>query len=128
MNFVDAAAALLLNLSGCAHAADPIVPDRFVAHWAGSPDACGSKADDLALRIGAKHIEYWESQGPIRASVTRGNEIALIAELHGEGEAWLATASFTLSDDGLQLVDRTTIPGREVVRHRCPGTAATRPN
>ena len=107
---------------------DVAVPERFVGTWAGSPTSCGSDADDLALRLTSHHITYWESEGPIRAVVVRGNEIALIAELSGEGETWLSTAKFELSPGGRMLTDSISIAGKEVVRHRCPQSVGTRPN
>lgn len=105
------------------------VPDQYIGQWAGRPESCGSDADDLTLRISKERIAYWESEGPILASVSRGaRDLALIIELSGEGETWLATAKFELSADGQQLVDSTTIPGESIVRHRCPAVAAARPN
>jgi hypothetical protein len=121
-------ATLLLPLSALA-GSDMAVPDRFIGHWAGSPDYCGSDADDLILRIAPHHITYWESDGPIKAVVVRGDtEIALISELSGEGETWLATAQFTLSPDGNQLMDNTTVPGTELVRYKCSGAVGARSN
>ncbi len=104
------------------------VPERFVGTWSGSPTSCDSDADDLVLRLSSHHISYWESDGPIRAVVVRGNEIALIAELSGEGETWLNTAMFKLSQNGRTLTDNISIPGKEVVRYRCSESVATRPN
>lgn len=107
-----------------AHGPPASVPERFVGHWAGSPEACGSDTDDLILRIAPGHITYWESDGPIRAVVARAaDEIALIAELSGEGETWLSPVRFRLSADGRRLIDETSIPGNEVVRYRCPQVA-----
>ena len=122
-------ATLLLPLPSLADDDMVAVPDRFVGHWAGSLDSCGSDADDLILRIAPHHIAYWESAGPIKAVVVRGDtEIALISELSGEGETWLSTAKFTLSQDGRQLIDNTTVPGQELVRYKCSGTIGTRSN
>jgi hypothetical protein len=122
-------ATLLLPLSALAGSDMPTVPDRFVGQWAGSPDSCGSDADDLTLRIAPHHITYWESDGPIKAVVVREDtEIALISELSGEGETWLSTAQFTISRDGSQLIDNTTVPGKELVRYKCSGAVATRSN
>ena len=121
MRFAVTIATLALVFDATSAAANSAVPAQFVGYWAGSPELCGSDSDDLILHISEKHISYWESNGPIRAVVTRGsNEIALIAELSGEGETWLATASFTLSTDGRRLLDSTTVPGQTVVRYRCP--------
>jgi hypothetical protein len=122
-------ATLLLPLSALAGSDMATVPSRFVGQWAGSPDSCGLDADDLTLRIAPRHITYWESDGPIKAVVVRADtEIALIFELSGEGETWLSTAQFTLSRDGSQLVDNTTVPGTELVRYKCSGAVGTRSN
>jgi len=129
MRFIVAITALLLSVPLLASSTAAVVPDRFVGDWAASPISCGSDADDLLLRIEAHHIFYWESNGPIKAAVTRGNdEIALILELSGEGETWLATAQFKLSEDGRRLIDNTTVSGKEVVRYRCQTPIGTRPN
>jgi hypothetical protein len=122
-------ATLLLPLSALAGSGIATVPDRFIGQWAGSPDSCGSDSDDMILRIGPDHIGYWESEGTIKAVVVRGdNEIALISEMSGEGETWLSTAKFTLSQDGRQLIDNTSVPGREFMRYKCSGAVGTRSN
>lgn len=122
-------ATLLLTFSAIAASDVAGVPDRFVGRWAGSVDSCGSDADDLTLRIAPHHITYWESDGPIKAAVVRGDsEIALISELSGEGETWLSTVQFKLSRDGSQLIDDTTVPGKRLVRYKCSGKADTRSN
>ncbi len=122
-------ATLLLPPSVVAGSDMTTVPDRFVGQWAGSPSSCGSDADDLTLHIAPHHITYWESDGPIKAVVVRGDtEIALIVELSGEGETWLSTAQFTLSQDGGQLIDNTTVLGKDLVRYRCSGSVGTRSN
>ena len=129
MRLATAFAALLTSASVGASSGAPRVPDQYIGHWAGRPESCGSGADDLALRISQNRIAYWESEGPILASVARGTrDLALIIELSGEGEAWLATAKFELSADGQQLIHSTTLPGGSVVRYRCPTVAAARPN
>lgn len=127
---VLATASLALSLAAMTSTESQSVPDPFVGSWAGSAASCGSDADDLALRIDKKRIVYWASQGPIIAVVSRGtDEVALIADLTGEGQTWLATAKLTLSADGSRLIDSTTVPGTEVVRFRCqPVAEAARPN
>lgn len=122
-------AALLFPFQILASNGEATVPTRFTGYWAGSPDSCGSDADELILRITPRHIYYWESDGPIKAVVVRGgNEIALISELSGEGETWLSTANFKLSQDGRKLIDDTTVPGQEVVRYKCTGSVGKRSN
>ena len=129
MRTASAIAALLLPLSAFAGSHGANVPDRFLGYWAGSPDSCGSDADDMILRIARQHISYWESEGPIIAVVTRGEtEIALISELSGEGETWLSTAKFKLSQDGRQLIDDMSVPGQQFVRYKCSRTVGTRSN
>lgn len=110
-----------LLLSPCALASESVadVPARFVGLWAGSPDACGSDADDMVLRIAPRHIAYWESEGPILAVVVQRNEIAVISELSGEGETWLSTATFTLSDDGRRLSGSGIDSAEPWTRYRC---------
>lgn len=126
MRYIFAIALLCTPLSLAAGESEPTVPDLFVGSWAGSVSSCGSASDDLALHIGSRHITYWESQGPIKAVVVRGREIALIAELSGEGQTWLATAKFTVSAHGSLLVDRTSVPGKRIVRYRCPDPVGER--
>ncbi len=120
-------AALLLSFPALAtHAA--VVPDRFVGHWAGSREACGSDADDLILRITPGRLVYWESEGTVTAVVLHAeNRISLTAELHGEGDTWRATMRYTLSADGKQLIDGTSDPGRKIVRYRCPAPMQAAP-
>lgn len=98
----------------------PRVPDQFVGTWAGSPDACGTNADDMTIKISARLITYWESEGVVRAAVVRGNhEIAIISEMSGEGQSWLSSVIFKLSKDGKKLIDSTTVPGEEFIRYKC---------
>lgn len=101
------------------HPATPTVPERFQGEWNQVPEHCGTAMNDSRLRIGADGIQYYESRGPIRAAVASGrDELALIVELSGEGETWLATEHFRLSPDGRTL---TTVgePGNPLVRMRC---------
>ena len=125
MQAIVLALALAMSLSPQGGAS---VPARFVGNWAGDPASCGSGADDLVLRVSPHRISFWESAGPIRAAVVRGDEIALIAELSGEGETWLSAMKFEISPDGRMLTDTVSIPGKEVVRYRCPESTGTRPN
>ena len=113
--------ALLLSSPALVRASEVAIPSQFVGEWASSREHCGSASDDMALRISKNHVSQWESGGPILAVVVRGrSEVAFIAELSDEGETWLATYSFKLSSDGLQLVD--TSPASAKVRFKCPPT------
>jgi hypothetical protein len=104
-----------------------IVPERFRGVWASSPRSCASD-DDLKIRLDAGHVSFWESSGPIRSVVAQSDEIAITAELSGEGQTWLWASTFRLSTDGLTPVGPTSGVGAEVVRYRCPGPVDPRPN
>jgi hypothetical protein len=105
------------------------VPGRFLGIWAGNLAECGRDEDNLNLRLEGDYISYWESGGPIKSIVVRGSdEIAMIAELSGEGETWLATPQFRLSPEGDRLIDESTTPGEKVVRYRCPPSISPRSN
>lgn len=107
--------------AGAAMAAErrEAMPARFAGEWVADLKHCGTGRDDARLRLDADRIRFHESSGPIRAVVARGEfEIALIAELSGEGETWLACHRFRLSADHKQLTDATGEAG--LVRHRCP--------
>ena len=95
------------------------VPARFLGEWNSSLKQCGTDRNDSRLRLDADRIRFHESGGPIRAVVTQGElELALIVELSGEGETWLACNRFRLSADHEQLIDVTG--DAEFVRYRCP--------
>lgn len=112
----------LLLASPHATSADLVstVPDRFLGEWNASLSDCGTDKNDSRLLIGKDHITYWESDGPIKAVVSEGRyEIALILHLSGEGETWIATEHFKLSQDGRELTS-VNLPGDGFVRRRCP--------
>ena len=103
-------------------AAEPVnsIPAQFLGEWNAVIADCGTGNNDSVLKIKANHISYWESDGPIKAVVVHGRyEVALIAELSGEGQTWLTTAQFKLSPGQDKLVS-TTVPGSDFVRYRCP--------
>ncbi len=94
------------------------VPSSFQGEWNANLEHCGTDPND-SLRVSADSIRFYESGGPIRAVVTQGAfEMALIAELSGEGETWLSYQHFRLSADHTYLTDVTD--DSEFVRYRCP--------
>lgn len=96
------------------------VPARFQGAWSASPKPCGDETDDSRLVIEPARIRFYESGGAIAAVVTKGeSDLALIAELSGEGETWLAYTHFRLSADGKTLTD-VTDESTPMARHRCP--------
>lgn len=112
----------LLLLPATVAAADlvPAVPSQFIGEWNARLGDCGSGENDSALRIGKNRIEYYESDGPIKAIVSHGRyEIALVLELSGEGQTWIATEHFKLSVGGDRLTS-VNQPGDGFVRYRCP--------
>jgi hypothetical protein len=116
---------LFLTLAGMVSAVPAIgaervasVPARFQGTWAASAKACAAARNDSRLAIAPERIRYAESEGAIRAVVTQGErELALIAELSGEGETWLALSHFRLSADDKSLSDISAEPA--FVRVRC---------
>ncbi len=118
---------VVLAWAGASLASSGVVPEPFRGVWASSPDSCGAD-DDLTMQITAGHVSFWESSGAISAVVERADEIAITAELSGEGQTWLWAATFRLSSDGRTLVGPTSGAGAEVVRYRCPGPVDSRPN
>jgi hypothetical protein len=113
---------VLLAVGASAAASEPAasMPAQFLGEWNAVVADCGTGNNDSVLEIKSNHISYWESDGPLKAIVVHGRyEVALIAELSGEGQTWLTTAQFKLSPGEDKLVS-TSIPGNEFVRFRCP--------
>lgn len=112
----------IIAAGGSAMAAEPVdsIPDQFIGEWNADVADCGIGRNDSILKIDANTISYWESVGFIQAIVVQGRrEVALIADMSGEGEEWLATAHFKLSEAGDELVS-VDERGGEFVRYRCP--------
>jgi len=96
------------------------IPARFLGEWNANLKNCGTDLNDSRLRITADRIRFYESGGPVRAVVTQGEfDLALIAELSGEGSAWLSYKHFRLSADHTHLTD-VTDNDSGLVRYRCP--------
>jgi hypothetical protein len=98
------------------------VPARFHGEWNENLKHCGTSLNDSRLIIGPEQIRFHESAGAIKAVVTQGEtDLALIAELSGEGETWLTYNHFRLSADQKSLTD-VTDGGEDggFVRYRCP--------
>ena len=97
-----------------------VVPDRFQGEWNDNLESCGSRGSQGRLFISPDRIEFYESAGPVRNVLTRGNfDLELTVELSGEGQTWLSDRYFRLSGDRQSLTDTTNgNPG--FVRYRCP--------
>lgn len=119
---VRSIALVLLLVAGTTLAADQqkTVPARFQGEWNSNLKHCGTGLNDSRLRIAADRIRFYESGGPIRAVVTQGEfDLALIAELSGEGEVWLSYSHFRLSADHTYLTNVTN-GDSGLVRYLCP--------
>lgn len=127
MKFI--AVLLCLGISGLAAYAAPQAPTqpmpaRFQGDWNIKMEDCGTGDNDSALSIDAHWIRYYESGGPIRAVIVRGNSVALIAELTSavdEKETWDAPIKLELSANGAVLTDKTSsADDHPMVRYKCP--------
>ena len=111
----------LASSAGAATAAEQhaSVPARFQGEWSSDLKHCGTNFDNSRLTISAERIRFYESGGSIKAVVTQGEfDLALITELSGEGETWLAYNHFHLSADQKSLTDVTD--DSKFVRYGCP--------
>ena len=109
-------------VAGSATAAEQqrAIPAQFIGEWNSNLKQCGTDLNDSRLRITSDHIHFHESGGPVRAVVTQGEfDLALIAELSGEGSSWLSYTHFRLSADHTHLTD-VTDKDSGLVRYRCP--------
>lgn len=115
-------AVMLAAVSGgelSAAEAHDAVPNQFQGTWAASLTQCSARSTTSKLVISEKRIAFYESHGPILAIASDGEfDLALILELSGEGETWLETRQFKLSEDRQTLTDVT---GRRqlMTRVRC---------
>jgi hypothetical protein len=106
----------------------PHIPARFRGEWNEKLENCGTGIDHARFRIEADRIGYYESGGAVLAAVTRGeSELAVIADMSGEGMSWLGLMRFRLSEDQACLTELTAsdaATGREaaLLRCRCPPT------
>lgn len=94
------------------------IPRTYQGEWNIRTKDCGSARNDSTLRLHGDSVSYFESSGPVRAAVTRGRELVLVAELKGEGETRLHAAHFRLARNGRTLTDVMSTP--PLVRYRCP--------
>ena len=104
---VELVLAGLLVISPLAWAGTSI-PSQFRGEWNEDLKQCGKGENDSFLYIERRKVTFWESQGPVRAAVVRGNELALILELTEPDGTWLETAQFELSADGTKLTSNTS--------------------
>ena len=113
-------ALVLASVPAAAAELHKAVPARFLGEWNSEVEHCGTGLNDSRLRISTNRIRFYESGGPIRAVVTQGEfDLAVIAELSGEGQVWLSYRHFRLSADHTYLID-VTDDETGMIRYRCP--------
>lgn len=121
-NVQAALSAILLLSSGLDYSAVAAesVPAQFIGTWSPNLEDCASGNNDGIVIIEGSYISHWESAGPIRAVVVRNHdEMALVAELAGEGDTRLSTERYVLTPKS-GLMFASNFPGRELALFRCP--------
>ncbi|MDO8410117.1 MAG: hypothetical protein Q7S93_08650 [Phenylobacterium sp.] len=95
-------------------------PPTFQGEWNADPSACGGGGDESRLTIGPDAIGFYESQGEISATrLEADGRLAIEAMMSGEGETWVDSRVFQLSEDGQTLTD-VSEGSTGLVRRRCP--------
>lgn len=94
---------------------DASVPTRYQGSFASDAAACDAPGNPTRLTIGGETIRFHESSGPVTGVASGPSDVAITAELTGEGETREATYRFRLSDDGGTLTDL----GSGMERVRC---------
>ena len=95
-------------------------PPAFQGEWNADLAACGGGGHESRLTIGPDTIGFYESQGQISATRLAGDgRLAIEAMMSGEGETWVDSRVFQLSEDGQTLTD-VTEGSTGMVRRRCP--------
>jgi hypothetical protein len=80
------------------------VPARFQGRYASDAAACGRPGDESHLQIQDRQIVFQESSGAVSGAQVDGDQIAITAQMTGEGETWERTSRFRLDGEDV-LVD-----------------------
>ena len=92
------------------------VPLAFQGLWAATEADC-ARPTETRLEVGADHLTFYESRGPVASVETTGqDEIRIAVQLSGEGEARQATYRYRLIQNGAALFDVRS----GLTRYRCP--------
>lgn len=104
------------TISG-AEVVDPrAVPVAFRGVWAATEADCAKPAE-TRLEVGADHLTFYESRGPVASVEATGpDEIRIAIQLAGEGETNQATYRYRLIQNGAVLFDVRS----GLTRYRCP--------
>jgi hypothetical protein len=97
----------------------PVVPVLFRGEWNEDLSACGSDSNDSRLRIYARKLAFYESDGEVKRVIFHNiRAITVRASFAGEGQVWDADQTLVLSRSGNDLT--ITKEGSSFTRHRCP--------
>jgi len=123
MRLAFAVSSLCLVIGGACQAQEPAlrtIPERWHGEWSADRSACGTDNNDSVLRLSADRIEFWESGGLVRGAFTKGPfEILIVADMTGEGQAWLGSSHFRMAPSG-DSIAMDTGGSSLFIRYRCP--------
>ena len=104
------------SISGTEVVDPKAVPAAFRGLWAASEADCAKPAE-TRLEVGANHLTFYESRGPVASVEATGpDEIRVAIQLTGEGETNQATYRYRLIQNGAALFDVRS----GLTRYRCP--------
>lgn len=104
------------SISGTEVVDPKAVPAAFRGLWAATEADC-AKPTETRLEVGADHLTFYESRGPVAAVEATGpDEIRIAVQLTGEGETREATYRYRLIQNGAALFDVRN----GLTRYRCP--------
>jgi len=96
------------------------VPSAFHGEWNARLADCGTGRNDSRLRIEARRLRFYESEGVVtRVEMRQPLEILVTLQLSAEGQQHPSTRRLRLSVDGSRLQDVTDGPSG-LLRLRCP--------
>lgn len=94
-------------------------PKLFQGTWDATEASCTKLYSDARLLVDSNSVGYWESYGQI-SKVDKANKKEFVAqfEMTGEGEEWVTTIHYRLSDSSNKLTEIFD-DGSSFVRVRC---------
>lgn len=103
------------NASRETPSAGSLIPLVFRGEWNQDLRACGTGLNDSRLRIEARRLRFYESDGEVRTiKILSDRSVVIDAAFSGEGQAWIDKTQLVLSRSGAELMaDGSTLS-------RCP--------
>ena len=96
-----------------------LIPSAFRGQWNTRVQDCGTGLNDSRLKIDARRIRFYESDGEVRRVILHNSRaITVTGSYSGEGQVWDRTDQLVLSRSGRDLT--ITSEGSDFTRHRCP--------